>query len=232
MSNTKRNSKRKTRMPNRFKDSVCSLNNMKKDDEIGTKKGKKNKARVNNDSLGKDVDKKVSCMDDRKDDDSSMGKSVENTPEVSTRIEDVQTPKSNVSDSTLPVNVQQAVKTCNVEDMNIANAKTANEHSCGVKLGNKCKPIGVNSSILVDKSVADELNVMEKQNTRSFAELVSSSNDKNNNKLDFVPPDIDEKGAKIVIFVDDLVREGCKKWVRTVCGYFVRLLCGSIYEFA
>ena len=214
MSANKRNSKRKTRLPNRLKDTDCSLNQMKKDDEIGTKKGGKRKNRVTNDDLGKKVDE--SSVGVSKNGDCSIGTPGEKAPDVLTQTDEVQTPKSNVSESTLPVNVQfETVKTSNVEDKS-----TLREQVCSEMMGDKCKPVSVNGTNVVEENVT-ESNAKEKQNTRSFAELVASTNDKISNKLDFVLPDIDEKGDKIVIFEEELVIEGCKKWLRTVCGYFV-----------
>ncbi|GJV10355.1 hypothetical protein Tco_1351896 [Tanacetum coccineum] len=36
-----------------------------------------------------------------------------------------------------------------------------------------------------------------------------------------VPTSVNEKGDEVVVFDEELVREGCKKWKNTVCGYFI-----------
>nr|GEY05018.1 hypothetical protein [Tanacetum cinerariifolium] len=41
------------------------------------------------------------------------------------------------------------------------------------------------------------------------------------NKLILIPTEIGNDGAEVVIFDDEIVREGSKKWEFTVCGYFV-----------
>ncbi|GKC02761.1 RNA-directed DNA polymerase, eukaryota, reverse transcriptase zinc-binding domain protein [Tanacetum coccineum] len=41
------------------------------------------------------------------------------------------------------------------------------------------------------------------------------------NKLTLIPIEINENGIKVVIFDEELVSEGSKKWELTVCGYFV-----------
>ncbi|GJT19247.1 RNA-directed DNA polymerase, eukaryota, reverse transcriptase zinc-binding domain protein [Tanacetum coccineum] len=56
---------------------------------------------------------------------------------------------------------------------------------------------------------------------KNFASIVNILNEVNSNKLDFVMPDIDEDGINIVKFEDKLVKDGCRKWENTVCGYFV-----------
>ncbi|GJY88126.1 retrovirus-related pol polyprotein from transposon TNT 1-94 [Tanacetum coccineum] len=54
-----------------------------------------------------------------------------------------------------------------------------------------------------------------------YAKIVNNLNEMYSNKLEFVMHDLDEEGVTIVKFEDDLVKEGCRKWVNTVCGYFV-----------
>ncbi|GJS93612.1 hypothetical protein Tco_0800580 [Tanacetum coccineum] len=44
-----------------------------------------------------------------------------------------------------------------------------------------------------------------KENTCNFAKIMSNNGDLFSNRLDFVPPDLDEKGVKVVIFEEELV---------------------------
>nr|GEZ73171.1 RNA-directed DNA polymerase, eukaryota, reverse transcriptase zinc-binding domain protein [Tanacetum cinerariifolium] len=41
------------------------------------------------------------------------------------------------------------------------------------------------------------------------------------NKLSFVPTSISENGTKVVIFFEELLHEGSRKWKLTACDYFV-----------
>ncbi|PWA49001.1 hypothetical protein CTI12_AA485930 [Artemisia annua] len=45
--------------------------------------------------------------------------------------------------------------------------------------------------------------------------------DKFDNKLEFIPTEVDKDGRERVIFEEELVQEGCQKWKMTLCGYFV-----------
>ncbi|GKB86604.1 hypothetical protein Tco_0958876 [Tanacetum coccineum] len=53
----------------------------------------------------------------------------------------------------------------------------------------------------------------------SYAKIVS--NNILDNKLDLIPTEINVDGIEVVIFDEEIVNEGSKKWELTVCGYFV-----------
>ncbi|GJX79146.1 RNA-directed DNA polymerase, eukaryota, reverse transcriptase zinc-binding domain protein [Tanacetum coccineum] len=53
----------------------------------------------------------------------------------------------------------------------------------------------------------------------SYAKIVNNSN--LSNKLNLIPTEINDDGIEVVIFDEDIVSEGSKKWELTVCGYFV-----------
>nr|GEW05038.1 hypothetical protein [Tanacetum cinerariifolium] len=59
------------------------------------------------------------------------------------------------------------------------------------------------------------------ESKNDFAKVVNNLNELYSNKLDFMLPDLDKDGVTIVNFENDLVKEGCRKWVNTVCGYFM-----------
>nr|GEU37513.1 hypothetical protein [Tanacetum cinerariifolium] len=71
-----------------------------------------------------------------------------------------------------------------------------------------------------NKSVNDEKS-SGNESKNNFVRVVNNLNELYSNKLDFMLPDIDEDGVNIVKYEDELVKEGCKKWVNTVCCYFV-----------
>nr|GEU69349.1 RNA-directed DNA polymerase, eukaryota, reverse transcriptase zinc-binding domain protein [Tanacetum cinerariifolium] len=54
----------------------------------------------------------------------------------------------------------------------------------------------------------------------SYANIMS--NGSLDNKLDLIPTEINKDGIVVVVFDEEIVNEGSKKWELTVCGYFVR----------
>ncbi|GKC03922.1 RNA-directed DNA polymerase, eukaryota, reverse transcriptase zinc-binding domain protein, partial [Tanacetum coccineum] len=53
----------------------------------------------------------------------------------------------------------------------------------------------------------------------SYAKIVN--NGSLDNKLNLIPTEVNDDGTEVVIFVEEIVKEGSKKWELTVCGYFV-----------
>nr|GEX49574.1 ribonuclease H-like domain-containing protein [Tanacetum cinerariifolium] len=73
----------------------------------------------------------------------------------------------------------------------------------------------------VAKSGINGCSTKENVEINSFATAVRNNNAVMNNKLDFIPPDLNDKGDDIAIFEEELVQEGCRKWDMNICGYFV-----------
>lgn len=55
---------------------------------------------------------------------------------------------------------------------------------------------------------------------KSFAETVKPDACVVNNKLSLIPTEIKER-REVVVFDDELLMEGSKKWMLTLCGHFV-----------
>ncbi|GKB23793.1 RNA-directed DNA polymerase, eukaryota, reverse transcriptase zinc-binding domain protein [Tanacetum coccineum] len=53
----------------------------------------------------------------------------------------------------------------------------------------------------------------------SYAKIVNNSS--LDNKLNLIPTEVNDDGIELVIFDEDIVNEGSKKWELTICGYFV-----------
>ncbi|GJX36121.1 RNA-directed DNA polymerase, eukaryota, reverse transcriptase zinc-binding domain protein [Tanacetum coccineum] len=53
----------------------------------------------------------------------------------------------------------------------------------------------------------------------SYAKIVN--NGSLDNKLNLIPTEVNDDGTEVVIFDEEIVKEGSKKWELTVCGYFV-----------
>ncbi|PWA70495.1 hypothetical protein CTI12_AA287770 [Artemisia annua] len=79
------------------------------------------------------------------------------------------------------------------------------------------KSPGTNSPDVVVDNTRNESN--NKQS--SYAQKLLENTKEIGNKLFFVPTVVNGKGDEVVIFDDEMVKEGSEKWKLTVCGYFV-----------
>ena len=59
------------------------------------------------------------------------------------------------------------------------------------------------------------------KDTRTYAYVDNSKINETSKGLLDIPTEIDNNGNEVVIFDDVMVAEGSKKWVLTLCGYFV-----------
>ncbi|GKB27299.1 hypothetical protein Tco_0866700 [Tanacetum coccineum] len=59
-------------------------------------------------------------------------------------------------------------------------------------------------------------------NMNSYANVVGNNGNELDKNLFFVPTGLNDNGEEAMIFEEELVIEGSKKWQLTVCGYFVR----------
>ncbi|GKB51163.1 RNA-directed DNA polymerase, eukaryota, reverse transcriptase zinc-binding domain protein [Tanacetum coccineum] len=64
-------------------------------------------------------------------------------------------------------------------------------------------------------------NYDEKKSNSSYAGKVGSNEMNVDNKLNHIPTVINDDGLEYVIFDEELVKEGSKKWELSACGYFV-----------
>ncbi|GJY60420.1 RNA-directed DNA polymerase, eukaryota, reverse transcriptase zinc-binding domain protein [Tanacetum coccineum] len=63
---------------------------------------------------------------------------------------------------------------------------------------------------------------MEMNEMKSYANVLNMNiAGADSNKLFVVPTRVNDKGDEVVIFDEELVREGSKKWENTACGYFI-----------
>ncbi|GJV80035.1 hypothetical protein Tco_1515905 [Tanacetum coccineum] len=61
----------------------------------------------------------------------------------------------------------------------------------------------------------------EKEKVGTYANAVKKVNDHIQNKLSFVPTVVKDLGNEVVVFDEEQVEIGSKKWQLTLCGYFV-----------
>ncbi|GKF87963.1 RNA-directed DNA polymerase, eukaryota, reverse transcriptase zinc-binding domain protein, partial [Tanacetum coccineum] len=57
----------------------------------------------------------------------------------------------------------------------------------------------------------------------SYANIASSNSF--DNKLNLIPTETNEDGVEVVIFDEEIVSAGSKKWELTVCGYLIGYKC-------
>nr|GEY28477.1 retrovirus-related Pol polyprotein from transposon TNT 1-94 [Tanacetum cinerariifolium] len=64
-------------------------------------------------------------------------------------------------------------------------------------------------------------NYDDNQDKSSYMDKVNNNELNDKNKLDHIPTVINEDGLEFIIFNDDLVKKGSKRWELSACGYFV-----------
>ncbi|GKA91116.1 RNA-directed DNA polymerase, eukaryota, reverse transcriptase zinc-binding domain protein [Tanacetum coccineum] len=93
----------------------------------------------------------------------------------------------------------------------VESPKRGSMESNDVNVG-KSSPIPVSSKTANDTTESSKKSYVNK--------LASGINDKDN-ELFFIPTSMKENGEKVVVFDEELIKEGSEKWKFTVCGYFV-----------
>ncbi|GKC02252.1 RNA-directed DNA polymerase, eukaryota, reverse transcriptase zinc-binding domain protein, partial [Tanacetum coccineum] len=61
---------------------------------------------------------------------------------------------------------------------------------------------------------------VDKVGYKTYAKIVAPNDSENDNKLSLIPMCIEE-GREVVVFDEEIVREGSRKWALTLCGHFV-----------
>ncbi|GKB23490.1 ribonuclease H-like domain-containing protein [Tanacetum coccineum] len=74
---------------------------------------------------------------------------------------------------------------------------------------------------LVSPDSGSKSNVSENMDKLVISSYAKILNQKLDNKLTRIPTVISDNGVEVVIFDDEIIKEGGKKWDLTVCGYFV-----------
>ncbi|GJU19092.1 RNA-directed DNA polymerase, eukaryota, reverse transcriptase zinc-binding domain protein [Tanacetum coccineum] len=74
---------------------------------------------------------------------------------------------------------------------------------------------------LVSLDSGSKSNVSENMDKPVISSYAKILNQKLDNKLTRIPTVISDNGVEVVIFDDEIIKEGSKKWDLTVCGYFV-----------
>ncbi|GKB17042.1 RNA-directed DNA polymerase, eukaryota, reverse transcriptase zinc-binding domain protein [Tanacetum coccineum] len=196
-----RRSRRRVRVPVKYGDTFCALNDKQNDQTMNNEQQLQNNSSDDGiENLGEisrvcgngdgsnqknNMDEGLKCVDNEAIDSSKQSNvesNVESGSDESNKqsIDDgAQSTKVPITPMSMPVNVQAStVKTCmdSYDD-------------------NKYK------SSYIDKVNNTELN--------------------DENKLDHIPTVINDDGLEFVVFDDDLVKEGSKRWELSACGYFV-----------
>ncbi|GKD89409.1 hypothetical protein Tco_1364916, partial [Tanacetum coccineum] len=99
-------------------------------------------------------------------------------------------------------------------DMNVSKHCNVNEVLNEMHIPVNPSPMQVN----VQETVKTCVEIRHKANT--YADKVSSV-ESDDNKLEHIPTVLNENGQEFVIFDEEIVKEGSKKWEMSAWGYFV-----------
>ncbi|GJS13860.1 hypothetical protein Tco_0408332 [Tanacetum coccineum] len=181
-----RTSKRITRIPLKFKDLVYTLTSKKNKHKIDDMVENKDDSRIDNEDESRDTtDEGDSCKEDN-------GRSGEQGNEVNNAQVRVEL-SENIDDTNEPIKICQS----NVSTLEpIVEATVNNE----------------NNVITANHVQSSQVNVDCKNCIYSDAEIVSSGNDELSKELIYIPTGVNENGDEVVIFEEELVKEGSKKW--------------------
>ncbi|GJU23584.1 RNA-directed DNA polymerase, eukaryota, reverse transcriptase zinc-binding domain protein [Tanacetum coccineum] len=223
MSNKKRLPKHKPRIPNKFNGHIMS--------DLSQKR--KNTSEVD------DIDEIRASMDDKVENNGEIGKKSkevameeiecvnelvhEDNEEAISKLKNINQ-ESEVSDKELNKGVfgsaDAGVK--NVVDSVEVEGEGGKDQTEGLKVGSP-KP-------LIQCTIDDYNHVLnesqnyksnDEPNMKSYANKLTNGMNTSDNELFFVPTIMNGNGEKVVIFDEELVKEGSEKWKYTVCGYFV-----------
>ncbi|GKA28994.1 RNA-directed DNA polymerase, eukaryota, reverse transcriptase zinc-binding domain protein [Tanacetum coccineum] len=197
MSNKKRLPKRKPRIPNKFNDHIMS--------DLSQKR--KNTSEVD------DIDEIRASMDDK----------VENNGEIGENSKEVAMEKIECVNELVHEDNEEAVsKLKNINQESEVKWEGGKDQTEGLKAGSP-KP-------LIQCTIDDHNHVLNESqnyksnaepNMKSYANKLTNGMNTSDNELFFVPTIMNDNGEKVVIFYEELVKEGSEKWKYTVCGYFV-----------
>ncbi|GJV54248.1 RNA-directed DNA polymerase, eukaryota, reverse transcriptase zinc-binding domain protein [Tanacetum coccineum] len=107
-------------------------------------------------------------------------------------------------------------KDCNNKELSKENVEEANSSSYDNGVSNNNTEKVSEPEDDVNKNDKD----MESNRYKTFANMMRSDNDENENKLNLIPLCVKD-GREVVILDEELVKEGSRKWSLTLCGHFV-----------
>ncbi|GJW58496.1 RNA-directed DNA polymerase, eukaryota, reverse transcriptase zinc-binding domain protein [Tanacetum coccineum] len=107
-------------------------------------------------------------------------------------------------------------KDCNNKELSKENVEEANSSSYDNGVSNNNTEKVSEPKDDVNKNDKE----MESNIYKTFANMMRSDNDENENKLNQIPLCV-EDGREVVILDEELVKEGSRKWSLTLCGHFV-----------
>ncbi|GKC82075.1 hypothetical protein Tco_1137792 [Tanacetum coccineum] len=226
MDTNRRSSKRQQKIPNHFNDFVHDLNKRK---ESGKSKGNNGKNKNGNECLDQAAKE---CLDKNISQNGLFEELAEcKDSDTQVLMESEEMKGMMMSDAEIGDEVNKGVnvpadkvKFSSVNDEMLAN----NAGCCNLKLPTDKATGMVDESQTTTRTINvsmgqgsvfgtnDSKNVNEKSSYASIAK-----NHCLDNKLILIPTKIGNDGAEVVIFDDEIVKEGSKKWEFTVCSYFV-----------
>ncbi|GJW07256.1 RNA-directed DNA polymerase, eukaryota, reverse transcriptase zinc-binding domain protein [Tanacetum coccineum] len=205
---TKRRPKRKVKVPIKFNDTVCDLTKIK--------------------SRNHDVTSDEEAETIRVEDLAVNGKNGDDTycPSMEYNTYDAEFPllnKQNELNNKECINKELSKE--NVDEANSCNYGNGVNNKNNKKVSepkgtNYCVETGINDCC---NNNCDDANKnykeMESNRYKTFANMMKSDTDEIENKLNLIPLCV-EDGREVVIFDEELVKEGSRKWSLTLCGHF------------
>ncbi|GJW20731.1 hypothetical protein Tco_0031353 [Tanacetum coccineum] len=116
-------------------------------------------------------------------------------------------------------------KVCEFDEMVNKRDKGCLDSGSNRTESDKERSVGINEDVDRDNMSNDgsgdkckNLNDIKHNNGSTYAKMVTKDLKIVDNKLSFVPTEINEEGGEIVIFDEALVDKGSAKWKLTICG--------------
>ncbi|GJU58819.1 hypothetical protein Tco_1236585 [Tanacetum coccineum] len=184
---TLQRSRRRVRVPNKFEDAICTLN-QKNNSQIGD-----NNEQLENNKMNEGI-KEIGVNDESKaSDDGEKDVMSENQEEE--------------------MNTECYYSLERDKDIQTENNQYNND-------GSHINPNKVNSIPMQVNVHTVKTCIRIGESNKSHAKQVTTG-DCVDNKLNHIPTLINENGQEFVIFDDEIISEGSRKWELATCGYFV-----------
>ncbi|GJW16818.1 zinc knuckle CX2CX4HX4C containing protein, partial [Tanacetum coccineum] len=136
-----------------------------------------------------------------------------------------------VVESSCEIGIEEVVQKTSLDQDRVEICGSENENvNVDCNNGGKVNTEGINSGVLPkldeDNVCIDDKQTKTSQTTgfskfRSYASATIKNQTAVDKKLFVIPTEMECDGSEVVVFNEDMIAEGSKRWELTVCGYFV-----------
>lgn len=238
MSTRGRKSKRKTKLPNRYKDTDCELLKNRNNDTTSENVEIEETVGKQGDNVVVDSKRSKEGNDNHKDGEECLESNVSGVMGDKECLDD-EFPTLTESIRRKGVNVDVAVtklRDGSIVDKSSGQAGLQKGSDTAIVMTSNSTvsdtvPLSTSNNDNVNNGVCNEnisanrekmanSNIDISSRPKSFVDVTKSTTTEYMNKLSLIPVEIEE-GREVVIFDEDLVMEGSRKWMLTLCGHFV-----------